>query len=144
MVPLLSPNFQHRDRFRLLALAALIVCATAAFMGADASSAADTAGGADSTELWSVLCAVLQKNPLVLCFLIIACGMGLGSLRLVGMSFGTSGVLFSGLLFGHLGQQQVWQMPQGIGELGLVLFVYAVGLGAGPTFFPLFAIRVDN
>ena len=58
--------------------------------------------------------------------------------HLAGMSFGTSGVLFAGLLFGHLGQQQAWQMPSGIGEMGLVLFVYAVGLGAGPTFFRAF------
>ena len=102
------------------------------------SAQSDADVEADVPGLWTVLSNALQDNSLVLCFLIIACGMGLGSIRIAGMSFGTSGVLFAGLLFGHLGQQQAWQMPSGIGEMGLVLFVYAVGLGAGPTFFRAF------
>ena len=79
---------------------------------------------------------ILQQQPLVLCFLIIATGMGLGSIRIVGLSLGTSGVLFAALLFGHLGQHEAWAMPEMVGKLGLVLFVYAVGLGAGPTLLP--------
>jgi putative transport protein len=82
---------------------------------------------------------ILQQQPLVLCFLIIAIGMGLGSIRIAGLSLGTSGVLFAALLFGHLGQHEAWAMPAMVGKLGLVLFVYAVGLGAGPTFFRTFS-----
>jgi len=106
-----------------------------------AVDAATTTGPQDDRsrrDLWSVLSEILYDNPLVLCFLIIAFGMGVGSLRIAGMSLGTSGVLFGGLVFGHFGQQEAWEMPRGIGELGLVLFVYAVGLGAGPTFFRAF------
>jgi putative transport protein len=87
---------------------------------------------------WEVASQVLHQQPLVLCFLVIALGMGLGSFRIAGLSLGTSGVLFSALLFGHFGQQEDWAMPEMVGKLGLVLFVYAVGLGAGPTFFRTF------
>lgn len=103
----------------------------------DESEGGGARGDGAQNNLWDVISDTFERAPLVLCFLIIACGMGLGSLRIAGMSFGTSGVLFAGLLFGHLGQQR-WQMPSGIGEMGLVLFVYAVGLGAGPTFFRAF------
>ena len=64
--------------------------------------------------------------------------MGLGAVRLGGMSLGTSGVLFAALLFGHFGEQEGWSMPELAGKMGLVLFVYAVGLGAGSTFFRAF------
>jgi putative transport protein len=93
--------------------------------------------GSAPNELWETLTRALRQ-PWVLCFLIIACGMGLGSVRVLDISFGTSGVLFSGLVFGHIGQQEGWTMPEGIGTLGLILFVYAAGLGAGPTFFRAF------
>lgn len=87
--------------------------------------------------LWSAFSRVMEQ-PLILCFLVIALGMALGSVRVAGLSLGTSGVLFAGLLFGHLGQDQGWAMPELVGTLGMVMFVYAVGLGAGPTFFRAF------
>jgi putative transport protein len=86
---------------------------------------------------WQVVSQVLDE-PLVLCFLVIAVGMGIGSIRIAGMSLGTSGVLFAALLFGYFGQHESWAMPEFSGTLGMVLFVYAVGLGAGPTFFRTF------
>ncbi len=86
---------------------------------------------------WQVADWALQE-PLVLCFLIVGVGMGLGSIRVAGMALGTSGVLFAGLLFGHWGEGQGWKFPEFLGTLGMVLFVYAVGLGAGPTFFRTF------
>ncbi len=132
MVPFLTPHSRYADRVRLFAPTVLVLCLTAGLMGANAAAEPETLG------LWGTISAALRDNPLILCFLIIACGMGLGSIRVAGMSFETSGVLFAGLVFGHLGQQQDWRMPDGIGELGLVLFVYAVGLGAGPTFFRAF------
>jgi putative transport protein len=67
-------------------------------------------------------------------FLSIALGLILGRLKLVGLSLGSSGVLFVALLFGHLG----YTVPPGLGDLGLVLFVYCVGITAGPSFFRAF------
>ncbi len=78
------------------------------------------------------------SNELLLCFVILALGMTIGAVRLGGICFGTSGVLFSALLLGHLGKDAGWSMPDKIGSVGLVLFVYAVGLGSGTTFFRTF------
>jgi putative transport protein len=67
-------------------------------------------------------------------FLILAIGLGLGKLTLRGVSLGSAGVLFAAMLFGHLG----FSIPKGVMDLGLLLFVYAVGLQAGPRFFRTF------
>lgn len=67
-------------------------------------------------------------------FAILAIGSWLGQLSLRGISLGTAGVLFTALIFGHFGLG----VPQPVMELGLLLFVYAVGLQAGPRFFRTF------
>jgi putative transport protein len=84
------------------------------------------------------LALLLQNQPLLLLMLIVALGMAIGSLQLWGLSLGTSGVLFAAMLLGHFGHKHDWHLADGIGSLGLALFVYAVGLGAGPTFFRTF------
>ena len=67
-------------------------------------------------------------------FSILALGALLGSLNWRGISLGTAGVLFVALVFGHFGIS----VPAAVMNLGLLLFVYAVGLQAGPRFFRLF------
>lgn len=71
------------------------------------------------------------SNPLVALFAIIGLGLILGSIKVWGLSLGSSGVLFVGLLFGHFG----YGIPPIIGTIGLVIFVYCVGIGAGSRFF---------
>ena len=77
----------------------------------------------------------LVNNPLLCLFAIIALGLIIGAIQIRGISLGTSGVIFSSLIFGMFG----CTVPQGTGSLGIVLFVYAVGVGAGPGFFRMFA-----
>jgi putative transport protein len=79
------------------------------------------------------LSALLAEQMLVL-FAILAIGSWLGSLSVRGVSLGTAAVFFVGLAFGHLGLT----VPRPIMDLGLLLFVYAVGLQAGPRFFRTF------
>jgi putative transport protein len=67
-------------------------------------------------------------------FAILAIGSWLGSLSVRGFSLGSAGVLFTAMVFGHFGLR----VPQPVMELGLLLFVYAVGLQAGPRFFRTF------
>jgi putative transport protein len=67
-------------------------------------------------------------------FAILALGSWLGQLSFKGISLGTAGVLFVALVFGHFGVK----IPKEVTELGLILFVYAVGLQAGPRFFRTF------
>lgn len=79
----------------------------------------------------------LLTHPLSVLFLVIALGAGLGNLRIANISLGTSGVLFVGLLFGHYGLV----IPRVIQDLGIIFFVYAIGLQAGPRFFNQFRQR---
>lgn len=72
----------------------------------------------------------LNEQSMVALFSIIAFGLLLGRLQFRGLSLGSSGVLFVGLLFGHLGVVT----PAVVVTLGVILFVYAVGLQAGPRF----------
>lgn len=74
---------------------------------------------------------VFLGNPLVALFLIVGTGLLLGAVTIKGVSLGSSGVLFTALLAGHLGLL----VPESVGTLGLVLFVYCVGIGAGGRFF---------
>ncbi|MHB0959380.1 MAG: aspartate:alanine exchanger family transporter [Pirellulaceae bacterium] len=127
------PLLVHKRSSTALRRLRTLACALACLLLIGATSAS----ASDGHSLWQALSEMLRQ-PLVLCLLTIACGMGLGSVQFGDVSLGTSGVLFAGLIFGHVGRLEGWRMPPGIGTLGLVLFVYAVGLGAGPTFFRTF------
>lgn len=75
----------------------------------------------------------LLGNPVGACFVIIVLGAMLGRLSLRGISLGSSAVLFVALAFGHF----AWVKPdttRALGDFGVVLFVYAIGLQAGPSF----------
>ena len=67
-------------------------------------------------------------------FAILVIGTLIGQISIKGIKLGAAGVLFTALVFGHLG----YTVPQAIMDLGLLLFVYAVGLQAGPRFFRTF------
>lgn len=75
--------------------------------------------------------AYLAVNPVIALFLIVGLGVALGNLTIRGFSLGPSAVMFVGMLFGHFGIH----IPNEINTLGIILFVYAVGLSAGPRFF---------
>lgn len=78
---------------------------------------------------------ILRDNPLLLLFLVAAVGYPLGRIKLGGSSLGVAAVLFVGLGFGAL--DPALKLPEEIYTIGLVLFVYAVGLSSGSTFFSL-------
>jgi putative transport protein len=75
-------------------------------------------------------------NPLILIFMVLGCGILLGRITIVGMQLGsTIGVLLVGLLFGNFGLR----INEGVGTFGFALFIFSVGLQAGPSFFSAFA-----
>lgn len=76
---------------------------------------------------------LLIDNPLLLLFAVAAIGYPLGQVRIRGISLGVAAVLFVGLAFGALHPDM--KLPEVIYSLGLVLFVYTVGLSSGPGFF---------
>lgn len=76
---------------------------------------------------------LLIDNPLLLLFVVAAVGYPLGRLKVAGVSLGVAAVLFVGLAFGSLDPSL--RLPELFYQLGLVLFVYTVGLSSGPGFF---------
>ena len=76
----------------------------------------------------------LLSEPMLVLFAILAIGSWIGQLSMRGLSLGAAGVLFTALVFGHFGKT----VPKEVMDLGLLLFVYAVGISAGPRFFRTF------
>ena len=77
-------------------------------------------------------------QAVVIISLIVACGLGLGKIRVCGISLGVTFVFFMGILAGHLGFSIDQQMLTYAESFGLVLFVYALGLQVGPGFISSF------
>lgn len=82
------------------------------------------------------LIALLAHNKLLLLFSVIGLGYLLGQIRVHGFSLGVAAVLFVGIAFGALDKRLI--LPEEIYIVGLVLFVYSVGLQSGPSFFSSF------
>ncbi len=72
--------------------------------------------------------AHLWASPIGMLFVVIALGCFAGQVPILGFRLGGSAVLFVALIFGHFGIT----LPKDIQTLGVVLFVYSVGLQAGP------------
>ncbi len=79
---------------------------------------------------------LLAAQPAVLVFTVVGLGYFLGNLKVAGIRLGIAGVLFVGLAFGAADAR--FALPDVIWVLGLIVFVYTVGLQSGPIFFNLF------
>ncbi len=75
----------------------------------------------------------LQQGYFAL-FVIICIGYIIGNAKIKGISLDISAIIFVALVFGHYGVV----MPSIIEKLGLILFVYTIGIQAGPGFFDSF------
>ena len=73
----------------------------------------------------------LLEDQLLLLFVILFIGSIVGKASIKGLSLGSSGVLLVAMVFGHFG----FQVSSTVQQLGLSLFIVAVGLQAGPRFF---------
>lgn len=76
----------------------------------------------------------LSHAPLGILFLTIGAGYLLSQIRVRGVGLGVATVLFVGLALGAWGGE-AFELPEFVSQLGLLLFVYAIGLEAGPGFF---------
>ncbi len=77
----------------------------------------------------------LRDDPILLVFLVAAAGYLAGRVRIGGaggFGFGIAAVLFVGIGFGAA--DPTLKVPQPLWQLGLILFVYTVGLATGPGF----------
>jgi putative transport protein len=82
---------------------------------------------------------ILADNPLLLLFIVAALGYPLGRIRVAGFNLGVAAVLFVGLGMGAIDPSL--RLPDLVYQLGLVIFVYTVGLASGPGFFASFGRR---
>ena len=64
-------------------------------------------------------------------FLIIAIAYVIGRIKVKGVSLDVSAVIFVALVLGHFGVT----LPKVIQDIGLVLFIFTIGIQAGPGFF---------
>ena len=76
----------------------------------------------------------LLQNSYFSVFLIVALGFVLGRIKIKGLSLDVSAVIFIALAFGHWGVT----IPKELGNFGLVLFIFTIGIQAGPGFFHSF------
>lgn len=77
--------------------------------------------------------SLLQSSYFAL-FLIVALGFIVGKINFRGISLDVSAVIFIALLFGHFGVV----IPKELGNFGLVLFIFTIGIQSGPGFFGSF------
>jgi AspT/YidE/YbjL antiporter-like protein len=66
---------------------------------------------------------------------VIAAGLGLGRVKVMGISLGIAFVFFAGIIFGNFGLSIDAQTLDYIETFGLSMFVYCLGLHVGPNFF---------
>lgn len=87
-------------------------------------------------ELW-------RQHEALLLFAVLTVGLGLSQLKVGDVKMGLAGVLFAGLGLGAWARSSGYHLtiPPMIKELGLILFVYAVGLTSGAGFFSAFRRR---
>ena len=88
--------------------------------------------------LYSLFVEHSALQAVIVLSLISAIGLGLGRVRVCGISLGVTFVFFTGILSGHFGLSIDPQMLNYAESFGLVLFVYALGLQVGPGFFSSF------
>ena len=77
-------------------------------------------------------------QSLVALLITIGLGVFIGKLRLKRVSLGVSAVMFVGIFMGHFGYTVNENISGFTRDLGLILFVYAIGIQVGPSFFSSF------
>jgi len=77
--------------------------------------------------------STLAGNPILTLFIVIGLGYLLGEISVFGFRYGITGVLFMGLVVGSLGP--AISVPEVIPTLGLIIFIYTIGIQSGPEFF---------
>lgn len=77
-------------------------------------------------------------HSVIILALVITVGIFLGRIKIFGVSFGITWILFVGLVLSHYGMRLDAETLHFCKEFGLILFVYSVGMQVGPSFFASF------
>ncbi|MBP3614011.1 MAG: putative transporter [Bacteroidaceae bacterium] len=76
----------------------------------------------------------VAHSMIVLAFAV-GIGVYLSRVKIAGISFGVTWVLFIGIILSHFGMTLDEELLHFVKEFGLILFVYSIGLQVGPGFF---------
>lgn len=82
------------------------------------------------------LASTLAQSPILTLFIVIGLGYLIGQINFFGFRLGVAGVLFVGLAVGALSPDVA--LPEIVSSLGLIIFVYTLGIEAGPAFWDSF------
>jgi len=78
---------------------------------------------------------LLKQNPILLIFVVLALGLAIGKIQFGRLQLGSAiGVLISAIFMGNLG----FSFNADALTIGFMLFIYCVGIEAGPNFFGIF------
>lgn len=77
-------------------------------------------------------------HSMIILSLTVGIGVYLSRIRIAGISFGVTWVLFIGILLSHFGMTLDGELLHFVKEFGLILFIYSIGLQVGPGFFSSF------
>jgi putative transport protein len=80
--------------------------------------------------------SILAQNPILLLFVVAAVGYAIGQIKIGKTGLGIAAVLFAGLGIGALSPDL--KLPEIVYQIGLVIFVYTIGLSSGPSFVAAF------
>jgi putative transport protein len=80
-----------------------------------------------------IIIQLLSESSLLLLFVVLAVGAPLGKIKIGGVNLGIAAILFTGLAMGSLSPDV--KLPAVIYEIGLVLFIYCIGISSGEHFF---------
>src|SRR3954465_9698852 len=79
------------------------------------------------------LSELLGSQPILALFLAVGLGYAVGQITILGFSLGIGAVLFVGLLIGAIAPKA--QVTGPIGLIGLIMFLYGIGILYGRQFF---------
>lgn len=89
-----------------------------------------------SAWLHTVTMEPSSTQTIIIMALVSGIGLLLGRLQVAKVSLGITFVFFVGILAAHLGVRTDVQLTSFLQSFGLVIFVYALGVEVGPSFFP--------
>lgn len=86
----------------------------------------------------SLLFSDSVAHAILVISIVIALGIMLGKVKVFGVSLGVTWILFVGIILSHFGFTVNPAVRGFVSDLGLILFVFSLGLQVGPGFFSSF------
>ena len=86
----------------------------------------------------SLLFSDSVAHAILIISIVIALGIMLGKIKVFGISLGVTWILFVGIILSHFGFTINPSVRGFVSDLGLILFVFSLGLQVGPGFFSSF------